>query len=43
MLFFNTLFYLLHLGNSIHWTNTNMSYFAIGFIIYIMELSKILH
>ena len=43
MLIFNTLFYLFYFGNSINWTNTNMSYFGIVFIIYIIELSKILH
>ena len=43
MLFFNTLLYLFYLGNSIQWTNANISYFAMGFIIYIMKLSKIFH
>ena len=43
MLFLNTLFHLLYLGNSIHWTNTNVSNFAISLIIDIIELSKILH
>ena len=43
MLFLDTVFYLFYLCNSIHWTNTNMSNFAIGLIIDIIELSKILH
>lgn len=39
----DTLFYLFYLGYCIHRTNTNMPYFAIGLVIYVTDLSKILH